>query len=179
MGLSMYLSKKTYVKNWDHDPIEKHNNIVITRGGEIREDIKPERISYIIEEVGFWRKFNALHGWFVNECGGGKDECQVIHVDTYDLKKLLELLNEVSTLLKNSKKVVKVLQDWKGNDYNVEVYENEDEIENLIPPTPGSFFGSTQVDEWFKKDVEETITLLEDLLSEDNYDCSYYYQASW
>ena len=37
MGLDMYLSKKTYVQNWDfHKPEEKHT-ISIKKGGKARK----------------------------------------------------------------------------------------------------------------------------------------------
>ena len=49
MGLDMYLYKKTYVQNWEHNPPEQHHQIEIKRGGVLREDIKPNRICYIIK----------------------------------------------------------------------------------------------------------------------------------
>jgi hypothetical protein len=60
MGLDMYLSKKTYVQNWDfHKPEEKHT-ISIKKGGKARKDIKPKRVSYIVEEVMYWRNEEQL-----------------------------------------------------------------------------------------------------------------------
>ena len=68
MGLDMTLSKKTYVQNWDfHKEKEKHT-ISIKKGGKVRKDIKSKRISYIVEEVMYWRKANAIHSWFVENC---------------------------------------------------------------------------------------------------------------
>ena len=32
------------------------------------------------EEVAYWRKFNALHNWFVQNCQDGVDECQYAEV---------------------------------------------------------------------------------------------------
>ena len=58
----MYLYKKTYVQNWEHTSPEKRHTFEIKMGGEIRKDIKPERICYIVEQIAYWRKFNALHG---------------------------------------------------------------------------------------------------------------------
>jgi hypothetical protein len=181
MGLDMYLSKKSYVKNWNHNPIETHNKITITQGGQVRKDIKPERISHIVEEVGYWRKFNALHGWFVNECGNGVDDCSEYYVSTDKLKELLGILKQVSELITKSKKTVKILQDWNGEDYEEEVYDCSDEVIELFPPIEGFFFGSTEIDELFKDNVNDTITLLEELLDELEEDdwSDFYYQASW
>ncbi len=183
----MYLYKKTYVKNWNHTPDEQKHSISVMIGGEVRKDIKPERISYITEQVAYWRKFNALHGWFVNECGNGEDNCQEIYVDREKMRELLDILNQVQNLLNNSILSVKVLKDWNGKDYEVEVYECEDEVKELFCPTEGFFFGSTEVDKYFKQDVEETIETIDGLLKELEgedvvkgfYAGDFYYQASW
>jgi hypothetical protein len=187
MGLDMYLYKKTYVKNWNHTSPEAINYITIKQGGEERKDIKPERISYIIEEVGYWRKFNALHGWFVESCGNGEDSCQEIYVGEDKMKELLETLKNVQTILNESKLVTKVVKDWNGKDYEVQVYDKEDEIKETFSPTEGFFFGSTDVDTYFHKDVVSTIELIESLLKENEsidpvrgfYSGDFYYQASW
>jgi hypothetical protein len=187
MGLDMYLYKKTYVKNWNHTPDEQKHSISVMIGDEVRKDIKPERISYITEEVAYWRKFNALHGWFVNECGNGEDKCQEIYVDREKMGELLSVLKQVSELLNNSKTVVKVLQDWNGKDFEVTTFECENEVKELFCPTEGFFFGSTEVDKYFKQDVEETIETIDGLLKELEdedavkgfYAGDFYYQASW
>jgi len=160
MGLDMYLYKKTYVQNWEHNPPEQHHQIEIKRGGVLREDIKPNRICYITEQVAYWRKFNALHGWFINNCGGGVDECQDISVDEEKLKELLETLKEVSS--------------------------NFTKAEELLPPTQGFFFGSDEVDEYYKEEVNSTIKIIEDLLEEHElskqyglYSGDFEYKASW
>ena len=156
----MYLYKKTYVQNWEHNPPEQHHQIEIKRGGVLREDIKPNRICYITEQVAYWRKFNALHGWFINNCGGGVDECQDISVDEEKLKELLETLKEVSS--------------------------NFTKAEELLPPTQGFFFGSDEIDEYYKEEVNSTIKIIEDLLEENEqskeyglYSGEFEYRASW
>ncbi len=156
----MYLYKKTYVQNWEHNPPEQHHQIEIKRGGVLRTDIKPNRICYITEQVAYWRKFNALHGWFINNCGGGVDECQDISVDEEKLKELLETLKEVSS--------------------------NFTKADELLPPTQGFFFGSDEVDEYYKEEVNSTIKIIEDLLEENEqskeyglYSGEFEYRASW
>ena len=156
----MYLYKKTYVQNWEHNPPEQHHQIEIKRGGVLRTDIKPNRICYITEQVAYWRKFNALHGWFINNCGGGVDDCQDISVDEEKLKELLETLKEVSS--------------------------NFTKADELLPPTQGFFFGSDEVDEYYKEEVNSTIKIIEDLLEENEqskeyglYSGDFEYRASW
>ena len=186
MGLDMYLHKKTYVKNWEHNGPDNQHQITVNKGGVTRTDIKPERICYITEEVAYWRKFNALHGWFVNECADGVDECQSIYVGEDKLKELLELLKKVQMIINQSELKVTVLKDWNGDDYEQKVYNCEEKIKELLPPTQGPFFGGYEVDEWYKENVDETVTIIEDLLKEQEaskehglWSSHIYYQASW
>lgn len=160
MGLDMYLSKKTYVQNWSHNPPEQNHQIEIKRGGVLRTDIKPSRITHIVEQVGYWRKFNALHGWFVDNCGGGDDICQEMYVGEEKLEELLGILKEVSSDISKA--------------------------DELLPPTRGFFFGSDEVDEYYIGDVNSTIELIEEVLKEHELSKEYglhsgdfYYQASW
>lgn len=153
MGLDMYLSKRTYVKNWEHTPIEERHNIVVTKNGQIRTDINPRRITYIEEEVAYWRKFNALHGWIVENHANGVDECQNIHLYRSDLENLLGILREIIS---------------GGSLTALE----------LMPPTEGFFFGSNEIDEYYFQDVRETIDVLEKELAISGDD-EYVYRASW
>lgn len=156
----MYLYKKTYVQNWEHNPSEQQHQIEVKKNGVVRTDIKPNRICYITEQVAYWRKFNALHGWFVNECGGGVDECQNINVDEDKMKELLETLKKVS--------------------------DNFTMAKELLPPVQGFFFGGDEVDEYYKEDVNSTIKIIEELLEEHEqskehglYSGDFEYRASW
>ena len=156
----MYLYKRTYVQNWEHNPPEQQHQIEVKKNGVVRNDIKPNRICYITEQVAYWRKFNALHGWFVNECAGGLDECQNIYVEEDKLVELLETLKKVS--------------------------DNFTMAKELLPPTQGFFFGSDEVDEYYKEDVNSTIKIIEELLKEHEqskeyglYSGDFEYRASW
>ena len=119
MGLDMYLSKRTYVKNWDH--MASHERHTITVAGPSAASIKPERITSIEEEVGYWRKANAIHQWFVTHCQGGTDDCRDWYVSRTDLTALLETCT-------------RVLADPTT-------------AAELLPPQSGFFFGSTDIDE--------------------------------
>jgi len=152
MGLDMYLSKRTYVKNWDHmSPAERHQ-VTVLKNGTVLNHIKPERISYITEQVGYWRKFNALHGWFVENCQDGEDKCQESSVSKEKLELLLTELKKV--------------------------HEEPALAGDILPTSEGFFFGGTDYDEYYHEQVNETIELIEGLLTEDSGD-DFYYQASW
>ena len=151
MGLDMYLSKRTYVKNWDHmGPEHRHT---ITVAGPSAASIRPARITSIEEEVGYWRKANAIHQWFVTHCQGGTDDCRDAYVSRTDLTALLETCKRV-------------------------LMEPEKAAE-LLPPQSGFFFGSTDIDEYYWQNVRDTVALLESLLAEDTRHADFYYRSSW
>jgi hypothetical protein len=155
MGLDMYLHKKTYVKNWSHtSPLHE---VSVKKNGQPVVGIKPERISEISETVGQWRKFNALHRWFVENCQNGEDDCKEYHVDKSQLVDLLEVLKQV--------------QEDFDTTGGIKAHE-------LFPAESGFFFGSTEYDECYFDDVKETVVLLEELIQEDG-DGDFYYQSSW
>ena len=102
-----------------------------------------------------------------------------------DLEKLLETCEKVLDILnKSEKKTLQVVGGWKGDEqYMVEheVYDTSDEIMELLPPTQGFFFGSDNIDQWYKETIEETITTLKEELSvsTEGYSTDYEYYASW
>jgi hypothetical protein len=55
--------------------------------------------------------------------------------------------------------------------------------EDLLPTQSGFFFGSTEYDEWYIRDIQSTIDIIETLLSERNesgyIDGDIYYHSSW
>lgn len=157
MGLDMYLHKKTYVKNWSHMKKEELHEITVKKNGKVRTDIKPERIAYITEEVAYWRKFNALHKWFVNNVQKGEDDCGDYYVSREQLQELLSLLEQVKKA-KRSKNAAKVAAD-------------------TLPTQSGFFFGGTDYDDYYYRDVDYTIKTLKALLKEEGGD--FYYTSSW
>jgi len=152
MGLDMYLSKKTYVQNWEHHEPSQRHLVVVTKNNEPQPHIKSERITHVVEEIMYWRKSNSIHQWFVVNCQNGVDECQESNVSLKDLENLASLCE----------KVVKE--------------KNPD----LLPASGGFFFGSTNYDDYYYGDIEETARVIREEL-EDNKDeyPSYTYQASW
>ncbi len=150
MGLDMYLSKRSYVKNWDFQSDEEKHKITIKKGGKARKDIKPKRIAYITEEVMYWRKANHIHDWFVQNCQDGKDECQESYVSSEDLGKLADLCEEVG-------------RSCDGG---------------ILPTSSGFFFGATDYDEYYFDECKRTAKELRKLLAEEG-DGEYCYQSSW
>lgn len=150
MGLDMYLTKRTYVKNWDHMSPEQQHTVTVT--GPNAANIKPARVREIVEDVGYWRKANAIHKWFVDHCQDGEDDCR----DAYVTREQLEELRDVCRAL--------LAEDVTPAD--------------ALPTQSGFFFGGTAYDEYYWEDVRETEALLTNLL-ENESDGEFYYHSSW
>lgn len=152
MGLDMYLYKKNYIWSGDWMKPEKRQEVIVKQGDEVDNRIKPERVKYVVEEVGYWRKANQIHKWFVDTVQEGNDDCGSYYVSREQLEELLDLCKKI--------KVDNALADA------------------YLPSTSGFFFGSTEYDEWYFKDIEDTITILEEVLSDKEAD-NFEYQSSW
>lgn len=182
MGLDMYFTKHTYVKNWEHTPADRKHTITVKQGGKVRKDIDTKKISNIVEEVAYWRKFNALHNWFVNNCADGVDDCKQVYVDRSSIKELVDTLKQVKASLdKSGKKTVQVETGWANGEKmysDVEVYADTEVADELFPTASGFFFGGTEYDSYYYSDLVDTLKIFEELLSQEN-SADYYYQASW
>ena len=185
MGLDMYLEKRTYVKNWDHMGPQELHEVLVKKGGKLRGDIKPDRVSYVVEQVAYWRKANQIHTWFVENVQGSKDDCGSYYVSTEQLLELLDLCRQVLDSLETVEgDVVTSLSIAPGQDeFTVntkpgQVVAQAGLAAKLLPTSSGFFFGSTDYDEFYLDDVRRTIKQIEPLLNEGG-DGSYYYQSSW
>lgn len=183
MGLDMYLYRRTYVKNWDHTrPADRHK-ITVKKGGVIRKDIKPERISGITEDVAYWRKSNAVHRWFVDNCQDGVDDCREACVSKEQLAELVRLCKQTLGTLETVEGEIHTGTTYYADGRVVEhkeagsVVAQKKLAEGLLPTQGGFFFGSTEYDECYLEDLKETVSQLEPLL--DDEDGSFYYHASW
>lgn len=149
MGLDMYLSKKTYVKYWDHNG-DNNYEVKVTKAGQ-PTNIDPKKVSYIVEEVGYWRKANQIHRWFVENVQKGIDDCGDYYVSKSELETLLELCQKVKA--------------------------DNSLADELLPGASGFFFGGTEYDEWYFDGIDNTIDILKEAL--ENEDADYYYSSSW
>jgi hypothetical protein len=146
MGLDMFLEVNRFVwynereSDWVKS-IERH--FPELKGLEFKE------ISF---GIGYWRKANAIHKWFVDNVQDGNDDCREYSVDKEQLQELLDIC-----------KAVKVDNGRAGD---------------ILPTQDGFFFGSTAYDEYYFQDIDKTIEILEKALSlPDEYD--FEYSSSW
>ena len=186
MGLDMYLTHRKYVKNWAHMKPEEKHIITISKGGIPVESKLP--VTEVVYEAAYWRKANAIHNWFVQNTQGGDDKNgEETWVSREQLQELLDLCKQVLQVAKvkpgKMKSGTKTYRDDKGELVSEQMYEdgmivtNPEEVGELLPPTSGFFFGSTEIDGYYLDDVKSTIEQLELALSEEGGD--FYYQSSW
>lgn len=135
-------------------------------------------------QIGYWRKANAIHRWFVENVQDGNDDCGEYEVSADQLRELLELCRKVL----ESAKLVKG-QVWNGTRFTAEkgreeifgdglTIEDSTTAEDLLPTTSGFFFGSTNYDQYYLDDIRETVRIIESAL-EDFGDSAFYYSSSW
>jgi hypothetical protein len=140
MGLDMYMNKKTYIgANFEHRNVKGKVELTIGEKNQ-KIGVKLNRISEISEQVGYWRKANHIHNWFVENVQGGKDECQEA---TVSLEKLKELQAVCRKVLRSKAKA-----------------------HELLPTQSGFFFGGTDYDEYYFNDVKDTLKIINPLIKE-------------
>ena len=154
MGLDQYLYATKYVSNAGWRPEEvraEFDSLVASMDAEkmvAKADIKSATIQF---RVGYWRKANQIHGWFVDNVQGGEDDCREYGVSREQLQQLLQLC-------KTAKK---------------------EKNANLLSPREGFFFGSTEVDEYYWGDIQQTIEIINHVLKNTPDDYNFLYQSSW
>ena len=151
MGLDMYLEKRTDVRLWNFQKPEEQFEVVVKKGGVTYPKINAEKVTTIVEELGYWRKANQIHRWFVDNVQDGVDNCGEYFVPISSLEQLLELCLAVKL--------------------------DHSQAEELLPAASGFFFGNTDYNEWYYNDIDHTIVVLKEALSDK--DASYYYSSSW
>jgi hypothetical protein len=158
MGLDMYLRASEYVyrhnfnRQTDEDTINPLFNEIVSRL-ELEDVIDKNGFAGITVDVpmGYWRKSNMIHHWFVNNLADGVDECQPITVRREDLETLKELC--------------------------IQAIANPTDAEALLPTGGGFFFGSTSYDEYYFGDLNDTVGIINRCL-DSKFDY-FEYQASW
>jgi hypothetical protein len=139
----------------------------------------------IFVEVGYWRKANAIHKWFVDNVQDGYDDCDYYEVTKEKLKELLDACLKVRECSKMQKGLIKNGERY-ANGMWCPCYEDGEYIEDnevaaeLLPTQDGFFFGSTEYDQWYMADIESTIEILTNALDTTDFDREIIvYTSSW
>lgn len=156
MGLDMYLDARVSVyKPWGGETASEQR---------LAAEVAAEALGlpasgnldyiYVQREAAYWRKANAIHNWFVENVQNGVDECQRSGVSREQLRELMELCQKLLTARDNALSM------------------------SSLPPKSGFFFGGTEVDEYYYRDLQDTVDQLLPLLSLPDT-VQFEYHASW
>lgn len=161
MGLDQYLTATAYISRFDFTEMydgtsERKQNQIFTDLVEqfnVSEHIDNSGFAGISIDfpMGYWRKANQIHNWFVQELAEGDDNCRPMFVNYENLEALRSLC--------------------------VEVIANKHLASELLPTSAGFFFGSEAYDTYYFADLQNTINIIDRCLASP-YDY-FQYQASW
>ena len=189
MGLDMYLSRKKYIgANYEHRGVK--GVVDITIGGK-KMPIDFNKITYIEEDVAYWRKANQIHNYIVDNFADGIDDCRSVYLDLENLEELLNVCKKVRKSIEfvDGKLIQSYTFNEKGekvkNYIDGKVVKDTSVCEELLPTKEGCFFGNTEYNEWYVEQIDYTIKALKDIIKEekemnkDGIYNEYYYCASW
>ena len=160
MGLDMYLYGSRFISSYDPLPEEAVLVEAIREGMDLPDCENP--LSTFETKILQWRKANAIHKWFVDNCQDGKDECQRTSLMLSDLHALRDTLAQL-------------------------LDHDESKAALLLPPTSGFFFGSEALDEWYWDEVDRTHAVLDewikyiekDRVRQKSWGWDLFYDSSW
>ena len=141
----------------------------------------------IYEQVGYWRKANAIHKWFVDHIQDGVDDCkyhrEVTKKDLIELRDICKEILENAVLVKGKVKNGYRIGE-KGNE--IPRYEEGLFIANAevccekLPTESGFFFGSTDYDQWYLDDIKYTYEMISKVIDETDFEKQMiFYCSSW
>lgn len=126
------------------------------------------------DAYAYWRKANAINGWFDRNIG------PIENVTEYEVnKEILEaLLKDVIKVKSLLDKATKVFTQEDTEDFYV--FEDFDaEIMELLPPTPGFFFGNYEIDDWYEHQLDVTISQLTNIIELFDFENETLYYYIW
>lgn len=159
-----------YLSRWSHTPEAERKlaDQVIDLAGltdMIGEESNHADVAYDGSYVNlvavYWRKANAVHAWFVDNCQDGKDECEPSPVHP----------EQLAALHRTCKRA---LEAYRDGDMGA--------AEEALPPRSGFFFGGTDLDESWVYDVEYTMREIERVIhaaAQIGGGVEFVYQSSW
>jgi len=151
MGLDMYLTAERYLWSTEKPISDQVANLL-----GLQLDGDRMRVNTVIVEAMYWRKANAIHRWFVENVQGGEDNCERYYVSREQLMALRDLCANLCT----ANNALEMAED-------------------SLPTTDGFFFGSTEYDEWYWNDIENTVKGIDTALETFGDGWHFHYQSSW
>lgn len=188
-----YGSNGIYFRNYEKD-------IKLDLQSEVLENdylISKEETAYVVgnyKELAYWRKANQIRQWFVDhiEEFNEDDNCEYYTVTKELLERLVmdcycvlssQKVIEVDEKIKKKMEKVKALAERgvggekDGAKDTLEKMERKYGLtgitvrpEDILPTSSGFFFGSTEYDEWYYRDLENTIEQCQKAVDETDWE---------
>lgn len=191
MGLDMYLNAEKFIGRWSYKDDELPEafrmalqafNYTSPNGPtpeEFTEEFEPIGLEISVP-VGYWRKANAIHAWFVKNVQGGVDNCNTYPVPESELKALRNDCNVVlGTASRGEPKIVEAAYGGTYTTYP-DATVNVELAEACLPSQSGFFFGDTAYGEGYIDDLENTVKIIDRALTHPAIvGRSFTYRASW
>lgn len=183
MGLDQYLYEEKYLSHWDHakgtPEYEQAEKVLEITG--MQHDPMSGGVEVKVA-VLYWRKANMIHNWIRTNCFEFIEDVKY-EVTRDQLVTLRETCVEV--VAKSNLVSAKVIAGqrlvdggWQDILEDGEVIINPQVAIDLLPTTDGFFFGSTEYDEWYIRDLLNTIQGIDRVLAQTEATWFEYY-ASW
>lgn len=152
----MYLRAEKYVSGYEFSP-DDGQQLYATLVGQCGAEsiVDPGTPSATVQfTVAYWRKANSIHRWFVEHVQKGNDDCGNYYVSREQLRELRDLCKHV-------------LADRELATADAS-----------LPTAPGFFFGSTEYDQWYWTNLEQTVDMLDRALAAPE-EWDFEYHSSW
>lgn len=181
MGLDMYLKANKYVGGWNHNTDKEYKPLCDIMGISPTED-SPSFDVFCT--VGYWRKANAIHNWFVKNVQEGNDDCGDYFVSRENLQLLKEdcekVLNSIETVNDKIPNGTTYHFDGRVEERFVdgEVIAQPGLASKILPTASGFFFGDTGYNSYYIQDLKDTISIIDKVMTLGD-DWSFYYHSSW
>jgi hypothetical protein len=159
MGLDQYLYLRKHISQSETD--ERWQSVVglALDGLTLISDLGVS-ISY---PIGYWNKANAIHGWFVENVQGGRDDCGTYF---FGIDALISLRDACQQVLAAPDR------------------QSMEEIgQEVLPPLRGYYFGDYEIDEFYVEYLTKTIHIIDEAVTAMGDDCGwsidFAYSSSW
>ena len=165
MGLDMYLSARKHFEKINWQTLQANDELSYNSPEAVYPKFNDlmalTQLTNVATDIygaevtvtcAYWRKANQIHAWFVKNIQNDVDNCGDYYVSQDKLIELLALCKHALATKDPS----------------------------LFPPQAGFFFGGTDIDEWYWRDLTDTINQLERIFALPEVDkLSFYYSSSW
>lgn len=165
MGLDMYLSARKHFEKINWQTLQANDELSYNSPEAVYPKFNDlmalTQLTNVATDIygaevtvtcAYWRKANQIHAWFVKNVQNDVDNCGDYYVSQDKLIELLALCKHALATKDPS----------------------------LFPPQAGFFFGGTDIDEWYWRDLTDTINQLERIFALPEIDkLSFFYSSSW